>query len=95
MGKFIKMEILTTGELKKGVVFTTPLVEMRRVELLSENRLQKPSTSVAILLKFPLRRAKWRAQRFSSLLIMTENEAVSGSRSPLRLRPYPSRGTHG
>lgn len=71
------------------------LVEMRRVELLSENRLQKPSTSVAILLKFPLRRAKWRAQRFSSLLIMTENEAVSGSRSPLRLRPYPSRGTHG
>lgn len=70
-------------------------VEMRRVELLSENRLQKPSTSVAILLKFPLRRAKWRAQRFSSLLIMTENEAVSGSRSPLRLRPYPSRGTHG
>ena len=53
---------------------------MRRVELLSENRLQKPSTSVAILLKFPLRRAKWRAQRFSSLLIMTENEAVSGSR---------------
>ena len=39
------------------------LVEMRRVELLSENRLQKPSTSVAILLKFPLRRAKWRAQQ--------------------------------
>ena len=46
MGKFIKMEILTTGELKKGVVFTTPLVEMRRVELLSNNLSTRTSTSV-------------------------------------------------
>ena len=38
--------ILTTGELKKGVVFTTPLMEMRRVELLSNNLSTRTSTSV-------------------------------------------------
>ena len=46
----LKMEILTTGELKKGVVFTTPLVEMRRVELLS-NILSIPTSPSAVYCK--------------------------------------------
>ena len=42
------MEILTTGELKKGVVFTTPLVEMRRVELLSKKTMHQASPSADV-----------------------------------------------
>jgi len=43
------------------------LVEMTRVELVSENHLSGLSTSVADDFTFPLRRAQRQAQRFSSL----------------------------
>lgn len=43
------------------------MVEMTRVELVSENHLPELSTSIACGLTFPLRRAHRQAQRFSSL----------------------------
>ena len=59
------------------------LVEMTRVELVSENHLPELSTSIAYGLTFPLRRAHKQAQRISSLSVMTGAKASSCSRSPL------------
>lgn len=59
------------------------MVEMTRVELVSEDHLPELSTSVACGFTFPLRRAHRQAQRFSSLWFMTEVKTFPGSRSPL------------
>lgn len=72
------------------------MVEMTRVELVSENHLPKLSTSVAVDFTFPPRSAQRQALRLSSLLVMTGVKAFSGSRSPLidaliRAAVYPVR----
>lgn len=49
-----------------GCSFTPPMVEARRIELLSENKSAQLSTSVACLLSFPFRyrQAGWRSGSF-------------------------------
>ena len=59
------------------------LVEARGIEPLSKKHLQRFSTSVANILRFPRHSVHWQTLRFGSLRVMTESKAHFRSRSPL------------
>ena len=59
------------------------VVEMRRVELLSENHLPRLSTSVVFVCRFPPCNAQRQALHFGIPYFMTRPREPPGSRSPL------------
>lgn len=59
------------------------LVEMTGIEPVSEKRLQRLSSSVVIVLKFPQLIAQRQAINLGILKVMTRYKALPCSRSPL------------
>ena len=71
------------GELLNNEFPSKIVVEVRRIELLSENRLPRLSTSVADVLTFPRKHAQRQACFFSSLYYMIGVKAAIQTRSLL------------
>ena len=71
------------------------MVEMRRIELLSENRLPKLSTSVADVLKFPLCSTQRQVLQHGSLLNHDASKGGVAFTFTTHRRLIPGRGVPG
>lgn len=73
-----------------GCSFTPPMVETRRIELLSENHLPWLSPSAADLFRFPSPNADGQAFGYGSRHVMTGEATIARSRSLLIDAPIPT-----